>query len=74
MAVFAAPVQIDEEAVSAIPRSYVLTRNDQSIPPALQRRMISEHACWKVIELDADNAPFLSTTDDLVAAFLELAA
>jgi pimeloyl-ACP methyl ester carboxylesterase len=45
LAPFAAPVSIDDEALAQIPRSYVLATKDQSIPPALQRRMISEHPC-----------------------------
>jgi pimeloyl-ACP methyl ester carboxylesterase len=73
VALFAAPVSIDEEALAAIPRSYVLTRQDNSIPPALQRRMISEHPCERVIELDADHCPQLSATEELVAALDELA-
>jgi pimeloyl-ACP methyl ester carboxylesterase len=70
--VFAAPVRVDDEALAAIPRSYVLTKQDHSIPPALQRRMIAEHPCRRVIELDTDHAPYLSAADDLAAALLEL--
>jgi pimeloyl-ACP methyl ester carboxylesterase len=74
VAPFAEPVHVDEAVLAAIPRSYVFTRHDRSIPPALQRRMIREHPCQKVIELDADHAPYLSATDELVAALTELAA
>jgi pimeloyl-ACP methyl ester carboxylesterase len=73
VAAFATPVSVDEDALAAIPRSYVLTTQDRSIPPALQRRMIREHPCERVIELDTDHAPYLSATDELVAALLELA-
>jgi pimeloyl-ACP methyl ester carboxylesterase len=74
VAAFATPVSFDESALAAIPRSYVLTTQDRSIPPALQRRMIREHPCERVIELDTDHAPYLSATDELVGALLELAA
>ena len=74
VAPFATPVRVDESVLATIPRSYVLTTDDHSIPPALQRRMIREHPCRRVIELDADHAPYLSATDELVAALLELAA
>jgi pimeloyl-ACP methyl ester carboxylesterase len=74
VAVFAAPVGYDDAVLASIPRSYVLTLQDNSIPPALQRRMIAEHPCERVIELDADHAPFYSATDDLTSALLELAA
>ena len=50
VAVFAAPVSIDDALLASIPRSYVLTKQDHSIPPALQRRMIAEHPCTRVIE------------------------
>lgn len=73
VAPFAAPVRIDEAVLASIPRSYVLTTHDQSIPPALQRRMIREHPCMNVVELEADHAPFLSAKNQLVSALVELA-
>ncbi len=73
VAPYATPVDVNEDALAAIPRSYVLTSRDRSLMPALQRRMIREHPCGRVIELDADHAPYLSATDGLVAALLELA-
>ena len=73
VAPFADPVQVDESVLAAIPRAYVFTSHDNSIPPALQRRMIREHPCASVVELDADHAPFLSATDELVAALAALA-
>jgi pimeloyl-ACP methyl ester carboxylesterase len=73
VAPFATPVAVDDELLASIPRSYVLTTFDQSIPPALQRRMIAEHPCQEVIELDADHMPQLSATDGLAEALLELA-
>ena len=74
VAPFATPVDLDDEALAAIPRSYVLTRYDRSLVPPLQRRMIEEHPCERVIEIDADHAPFLSATDELAAALVELAS
>jgi len=74
VAPFATPVAIDEAVLAAIPRSYVFTAQDRAIPPALQRRMIAEHPCRRVIELDTDHAPYLSATDDLVGALNELAS
>jgi pimeloyl-ACP methyl ester carboxylesterase len=73
VAPFATPVQVDEAVLAAIPRSYVCTAQDRAIPPALQRRMIAEHPCVRVIELDTDHAPYLSATDELVDALNELA-
>jgi pimeloyl-ACP methyl ester carboxylesterase len=74
VAVFATPVSVDDAVLAAFPRTYVLTKQDNSIPPALQRRMIAEHPCERVVELDTDHAPQLSATDDLVAVLLEAAA
>jgi len=73
VAPLATPVDVDEAVLAQIPRSYVLTARDQAVMPALQRRMIREHPCRRVFELDADHAPFLSATDDLVEALLEVA-
>ncbi len=74
VAPFATPVDLDEAALARIPRSYVFTAHDRAIPPALQRRMIAEHPCRRVVELDADHWPFLSATDELVAALGTIAA
>jgi pimeloyl-ACP methyl ester carboxylesterase len=73
VAPYTTPVDVDETVLTAIPRSYVLTTRDRSLMPALQHRMIREHPCERVFELDADHAPYLSATDGLVAALLELA-
>ena len=73
VAPYATPVEIDDAVLDAIPRSYIVTTADNSLPPALQRRMISEHQCRSVVELDADHAPYLSATDDLVGALLAMA-
>jgi len=74
VAPFTTPVNVDDTVLASIPRSYVLTRRDNAIPPALQRRMIAEHPCRKAIELDTDHAPQLSATSELVAALIDLAA
>ena len=72
VAVFATPISVDDDVLARIPRSYVLTQQDNCIMPALQRRMIAEHPCRKVVELDTDHAPHLSRTDELVAALDEM--
>ena len=73
VAPYVTPVEVDEATLAAIPRYFVLTARDQAMMPALQRRMIREHPCERVFELDADHAPFLSATDELAQALLELA-
>lgn len=74
VAPFATPVEIDDAKLAAIPRYFAVTLRDQAMPLPLQRRMIREHPCERVFELDADHAPFLSATDALVSALVEVAA
>ena len=73
VAPYVTPVEVDEATLASIPRYFMLTARDQAMMPTLQRRMIREHPCERVFELDADHAPFLSATDELVEALLEVA-
>ena len=65
VAPFATPVSIPSGALDDIHRYYVLCKRDRAIPPALQRRMISEHVFAGVVELDTDHTPQLSMTSQL---------
>jgi pimeloyl-ACP methyl ester carboxylesterase len=57
-----------------IPRAYVFCERDQSIPPPLQHRMVSDDGhVAQTFTLDTDHAPMLSATDELVAILDELA-
>jgi pimeloyl-ACP methyl ester carboxylesterase len=73
VAPFVTPVLIPSGVLDAVPRYYVLCKRDQAIPPALQRRMISENACDEVVELDTDHTPQLSMTTELAAALQQFA-
>ena len=66
VAVFTTPVSLGDAELP--PRAYVICTRDNSIPPALQRRMVRERPCADVVELETDHAPFLSRTSELVAA------
>jgi len=68
IAPFTSAVEIPAGALNGIRRAYVLCSNDHAIPPALQQRMIAEHGVTDVVNLDTDHMPFLSATDELVAA------
>jgi hypothetical protein len=62
-------VQIPEDTradFEALPRAYVITLQDQAIPPALQKRMLTAAGCDPVVELDTDHVPMLSRTSELV--------
>jgi pimeloyl-ACP methyl ester carboxylesterase len=68
VAPFTSPVAVPLGALDGMRRAYVVCSDDHAIPPVLQRRMIAEHGVTEVVELDTDHMPFLSSTDELVAA------
>ena len=68
------PVSVPAGSLDGVPRAYVFTAQDFAIRPALQRRMIAEHPCVEVAELDTDHMPQLSATAELVAALERFAA
>jgi pimeloyl-ACP methyl ester carboxylesterase len=74
LAPFATPVHVDDAALAALPRSYVMCTRDQSIPPPLQRRMVREHGVTALAEIDTDHAPWVSRPAELVAALDRLVA
>jgi pimeloyl-ACP methyl ester carboxylesterase len=61
------------EAFTSLPRSYIHCLRDRAIPPAMQRRMFTDHGIERVIEIDTDHSPWLSRPDELVAALTQLA-
>jgi pimeloyl-ACP methyl ester carboxylesterase len=65
VAPFGEPVRLDGFRFGTIPITYVVCTRDQSIPPALQRRMLKAVGCADVVELDADHVPQLSATAEL---------
>ncbi|HEY5427716.1 MAG TPA: alpha/beta fold hydrolase [Solirubrobacteraceae bacterium] len=60
-------------AFDALPRAYVTCLQDRAIKPALQRRMFTAAGCDPVIEIDTDHSPWLTRTDELVAALDRIA-
>jgi pimeloyl-ACP methyl ester carboxylesterase len=74
---FTQPVNLSgaaADAFAALPRAYVSCTLDRAIPVALQRRMLQSGGCDPVIELETDHSPWISRTDELVAALDGLAA
>jgi pimeloyl-ACP methyl ester carboxylesterase len=55
-------------AFDALPRAYVTCLQDRAIRPAVQRLMYTAAGCDPVIEIDTDHSPWLSRTEELVAA------
>jgi pimeloyl-ACP methyl ester carboxylesterase len=77
VAPFAQPVSLGGagvDAFTALPRAYVTSTRDRAIPPPMQRRMFEAAGCDPVIELHTDHSPWISRTDELVAALHRLAA
>jgi pimeloyl-ACP methyl ester carboxylesterase len=77
LAPFGQPVRVPAEhagAFAGLPRAYIMCLQDRAILPALQRRMLQAGGCDPVIEIDTDHSPWLSTTDELVAALNQIAA
>jgi pimeloyl-ACP methyl ester carboxylesterase len=58
----------DRAAFDALPRAYVTCLQDRAIRPPLQRLMSATAGCDPVIEIDTDHSPWLSATEELVAA------
>jgi pimeloyl-ACP methyl ester carboxylesterase len=55
-------------AFAALPRAYMVCRQDRAIPLAMQQRMITETACDPVVEIDTDHWPWLSRKEEFLAA------
>ena len=58
------PVSLNQD-FEQLPRTYVVCTRDRILPPALQRRMITDSGVTDVIELDTDHHPQLSRTAEL---------
>jgi pimeloyl-ACP methyl ester carboxylesterase len=59
-------------AFEALPRGYIYCGSDHSIPPPMQRRMLTDRGCDPVREIDTDHWPWLSRTDEFVRAMNEI--
>jgi pimeloyl-ACP methyl ester carboxylesterase len=68
-----APVSIPDGALDGIPRHYVRTLRDRSLPPTLQKRMLETAGVESVVELDTGHNPQMSMTAELAQALERLA-
>lgn len=62
---FLTGVQITEENFGRVPRVYIECTDDKAISISFQRMMVEKTPCNRVITLDTDHSPFLSTTKEL---------
>ncbi len=68
------PSTATRRRLTRLPRAYVTCLQDRAIKPAAQTRMYSAAECDPVIEIDTDHSPWLSRTDELVAALDRVAS
>lgn len=61
------PLHLTAERWGSLPRTYVETLHDRTIPVTSQRRMQAMSPGAKVVTLDADHSPYLSAPDALTA-------
>lgn len=75
VAAFVAPLKAGDqpEDFARLPRAYVACLQDRAIAPAMQRRMYRAAGCDPVIEIDTDHFPWVSRTEELVAALDRIA-
>lgn len=66
-------LQLSKTRFGRVPRVYIETLQDRSVFNELQRRMYTETPCDRVLTLDTDHAPQLSTPDDLTAMLCDVA-
>ena len=66
--------KLSEQNFGSVPRSYIRCMQDHMISPATQAEFVAELSCQRVVDLDADHAPFLSASDVLARKLLDLAA
>jgi pimeloyl-ACP methyl ester carboxylesterase len=66
------PVSITDRS-AALPRSYILCRNDQAIPPEFQREMAARFAPEDVYEMQTGHSPFFADPARLAAILSTIA-
>ncbi len=69
---FVTPVNTIGKNFGRIPRVYIECLQDQAISPSIQKKMVANLPCEKVISLNTDHSPFLSMPKELVAHLLSL--
>jgi pimeloyl-ACP methyl ester carboxylesterase len=71
---FEGPDEGAGDAFAALPRAYISCLQDRAIRPPIQKVMYTAAACDPVLKIDTDHSPWLSRTDELVAALVQIAA
>lgn len=64
----------ESERFERLPRAYIFCARDRAIPPQMQRRMVADGHFDPVVEIDTDHWPWLSRTDEFLAAMRDITA
>jgi len=64
---FTTPLQVTDGRYGSVDRVYIECTRDRAIAPQLQRLIVAEMPCRKVITMDTDHSPFYSAPDALAA-------
>jgi pimeloyl-ACP methyl ester carboxylesterase len=72
LAAMGAPVAISEERAGSVPRVYVECLRDRAITIRKQREMHSARGVGRVLQIDTDHSPMLSTPRELADHLLSL--
>jgi pimeloyl-ACP methyl ester carboxylesterase len=74
MSVFTEPLRLSNAGFGRIPRAYIESKYDVSLPLALQRSMQALLPCGPVVTLETDHSPFYSDPEGLAKALCFVAA
>jgi len=66
-------IAISEARFERVPRYYIECLRDETISPALQRRMYGERACREIFSLDTGHSPFFCAPERLAAHLIAIA-
>lgn len=69
---FQTSLLLSEGNFGRVPRIYIECLQDNAIPIATQRGMMSEMPCLKVVSLDTDHSPFYSAPEELATQLIDL--
>ncbi|MGZ4354980.1 MAG: alpha/beta fold hydrolase [Gaiellaceae bacterium] len=69
----AAPVHLTDERAGSVRRIYVECTRDRAISVGKQREMLAARPCERVLTIDTDHSPFLSTPEELAGHLLAAA-
>jgi len=71
-AVITAEVRLTDARYGSVPRVFVECLRDGAIPIEMQRRMVDDLPCEKVLTLDTSHSPFFSAPQELADQLLSL--